>query len=245
MITVNAVDSEWLYLSEGVSLETKVSNLNWSGSIKPLLPITIFGKSIPAFQIGKYGQLKFMTKLDGRFLYSGADHDLPESMEKLMEGYQIIPFGEPMKIKGCGERVLHGICNGKYIVHFYALGLYSKVKQQFQVVFDPKKHNEVLIQYKSVFTGYNTIVGAICEPGNAEQWYPLENHQYRNKAILINTFAEVGEESPSVESPIEKPPGVYGPIDEPIKVAPAENEWSVLYKWNDTITEYLIQRRRK
>ena len=229
MITINATECDWITYFEGESLTTKISSLNWSSPIKPILPITMFGKSISKFQIGKYGQLKFLTYPDGRFKYSDKEFELPESINKLEEGFQIIPFGEPIKIKGCGITVTHGIKGSLYIVNFNALSLYNGSRQQFQVIFDTKKHNEVKVQYKSVLTGYNTIVGAVGESYTGEQWYPLENHKYHNTALLINTNVKVEKTEPIIE-------------EESIVEDPSF-DWTTDWQWEDINYVYRVQRK--
>lgn len=206
-----------------------LSNLNWSGPIRPLAPIKVFDRQVIRFQIGKFGQLKFLTYPDGRFNYSDQEFELPESITELKEGYQVIGFGEPLKIKGCGATASHGLAGSNYVIEFNAIHLYTGLRQRWQYVFPLKQHNIIIVNYRSVVTGHNTIVGAVGEPGTGDQWYPLETHQYRNTAILIDTNAEATDEVtlPNVDTPYEP--------DQP----PAIKEWGDI----DSRYEYRIQRR--
>ena len=205
MINVTAIPGNYLILLSGST--PPVSNLNWGGPVKPLAAITVFGKQVDKFQIGKYGQLKFLTYPDGQFKYSDVDHDLPGDMDELWEGYQVIGFGQPFAIKGCAARVLHGLSGSNYVINFRVIDKYSNVAQRWQYVFPLAQKNKIIVNYLSVVTSYDTVVGACGAPDDADQWVPLQNHAYKYVAILIDTNASADKE--------DKPPAVYGPIDEP------------------------------
>lgn len=222
---IKAINCEWLEPINNVRISDSLSNLNWSGPIKPLLPINVFGKSIKAFQIGKYGQLKFLTHPEkGWFVYSSKEHNLPQSIDKLIEGWQVIGFGEPFRLRGCGVGVYHGTVDGNYVITFDCINLYNNLRQKWQYVISARKYNEIIVNYKSVFTGYKTIVGAIGDPkkNNADSWYPLENHNYRYTALLFNTSPNIYDEHED-EVIIDKPEPVVEP-DIPSEV-PTDEIW--------------------
>lgn len=230
-------DFNWqLATSGGVP---SLSSLNWGGPVKPLAPIKVFGKQVAKFQIGKYGQLKFLTYPDGRFNYSDKEFELPESIDKLREGYQIIGFGEPLKIKGCGTNVSHGLAGSNYVITFSAIHLYTGDRQRWQYVFPLKEHNKIIVNYRSVVTGVNTIIGAVGKSGTGDQWVPLENHDYKNKAVEIDTNADAGEELPPDDVVIDEPPVDPDPDIDPVV------DWKTSYSWHNAGDnyEYRLQQR--
>jgi len=212
MINIEAVDYNWLYMSD--SDAPKLSGLNWGAPNIPRAPITVFGRQVDKFMVGKYGQLKFLTYPDGRVKYSDVDSELPETINHLSEGYQVIGFGEPLKVKGCGVTVKHGIGDSNYIIEFNAIHKYTHLRQRFQYVFPLKEHNKIIVNYRSVTTGANTIIGAVANPGTGDQWEPLAYHAYHNTAVMIDTAVDI-ETTPT--------------IDPPVVPTPEEDEWRTVY----------------
>ena len=225
-VTIETIDDyTWLNTTSGGS--PSISSLSWGGPVRPLLPITMFGKQVDKFQIGKFGQLKFLTYSNGKFKYSDKDCELPESINKLSEGYQILGFGEPVKIKGCGVSVTHGIEGSNYVITFSVIHKYSGDRQKWQYVFPLRHHNKVIIILKSVRTSVNTIIGAIGAPGTGVQWGNLVNYEYHNKALLVDTYAVAAPE-PTPE-----------PTPEPIVT-----DWKDIFVWQDDVNSYQYRLQR-
>ena len=100
MSTIYPTNSNWLSIKDLVDLKGQVNNLTWSTAIKPLIPITVFGRVVEKFLIGNSGQLKFLPGDAKQWSWPWEKCKIPDSLNDLVEGYQIIPFGEAVIIKG-------------------------------------------------------------------------------------------------------------------------------------------------
>ena len=128
--------------------------------------------------------------------------------------------------------------NGVYVIDYSVKGKASGIRQRYQVVF--LAPDKVVINYKSVVTGPNTVVGIVGAPGDGDQWYPLANHQYNGTALMID-IAGAGVE-PITEG--QKPPvDDVKPVESPI-INPG-TDWTPRATWEDSLHEYKVVWRAK
>lgn len=81
-------------------LGSKTNVLTWSTVISPLAPAIVFGRLVDKLLIGNSGQLKFLPGNATKWAWPWEKCKIPESLNDLIEGRQIIPFGEPLLTKG-------------------------------------------------------------------------------------------------------------------------------------------------
>ena len=100
-IVIKPIKHNWWTLpGDAIDLKNKINTQTWSIPIKPLTRIVVFGRAVEKFLIGFSGQLKFLPGDAKQWPWPWEKCEIPYSLDDLIEGHQIIPFGEPVTIKG-------------------------------------------------------------------------------------------------------------------------------------------------
>ena len=123
------------------------------------------------------------------------------------------------------------------MIDYSVKGKVSGIRQRYQVTFPAP--DKVVINYQSVVTGPNTIVGIVGAPGDGDQWYPLPNKQYNGTALKMD-IAGVEVDPPTEAS---KPPvDDVKPVSEIITPG---KDWTPRATWEDSLHEYKVMWREK
>ncbi len=202
-----------------------VSN-GWSAPTKLPVPIRFNNVLCTHFNMSEYGAIRF-TQATGNYHYWSEDKKLPSGIAETDKGFMVVPWGEPMRLRGCGVSVEMWEDNGTIVIEYKTKSTYdSKRVYMFRVEFPVREHNVVRVYYYHCVSGYDTYVGAVLKPDDFVSWPMKENQPYMKKALEFTCSSEV--EAPSREG-FESVHTPFGEI------------WKQLEKPSSTIWETLFE----
>ncbi len=214
-----------------------LSNLGWSGPITLPIPIRFNGIICTHCVVSSYGAIRFTQASNsaGKWSYWDTDKVLPEDISETEKGWMIIPWGELVKIMGCGVSICLYEQDGNIVFDYDIKSSYdSNRKYTFRVEFSASEANIVRCYYYHCVSGYSTFIGIAKEPDNVVSWPLKENVPYMKKALEFDTSADEAEE-PEVTKPFppHSPFVPDAPISPPFPpknpMGPTKN-WQTVYE---------------
>ena len=212
----------------------------WSAPIQFPARIYQFGGQVQHFSLSEYGAIRCVPHRPDKTAYR--DGELPASLNDIKGGWIIVPWGEPQILMTCGTVVQMFVANGRVVIDFKTRSVYGRLIYQYQVHFPIKKPNEFEVHYYNCFSGHNTIVGAVAEPGNIANWRIKPEQPYMKKALWFKTRPK-SQEAPDPDSIEPDPP--FPPSPTPPEPEPEPSEWKNLFEGKDALNDYRVLRRTR
>ena len=208
--------------SSAVTLNGK-PGIGWS---RPLLlpePVRFNGNLCSYFNLSHYGAIRLSAGKDGSEHYLGGDTTLPEGVDKTASGWLIIPWGENIKLSGCGVHVKMYKADGVIVIDYEVKDADNpRLKYLYRVEFPLREANIIRCYYYHCVSRYNTYVGVVKEPKDFIEWPLKENTPYMKKALEFDTSADTEEPKP-VEPPVQ-------PTPQPPIEPPTPKDWQNVYE---------------
>jgi len=176
----------------------------WSSPIQFPQPIRFNGNICTYFNLSSYGAIRLSAGKDGKYHYLGGDTALPEGISKTKSGWIVIPWGENIRLSGCGVSVALYEQNGIVVIDYEVKNAGTGVKYLYRVEWPLREPNIMRCFYYHCETGFNTYLGVAMDPEESIEWPLKENTHYMKKALEFDcSDADVVE--PPVEPPIDPP----------------------------------------
>ena len=247
----------------GRSIPTEAQDIShmpggsWSAPIKFPLPVRFNNQLCTTFNLSKYGAIRLSSGKDGTYHYLPGDRSLPASIDQTKDGWMIVPWGDNIRMAGCGITVLMWRDADKVVIDYTVKNqLDPHIKYMFRVEFPTKQPNTVEIHYYHVVSGYNTYVGVVMAPDNFCEWTLKETQPYSKKALRFT--CDNGYEMPEqtetpgntpfgnvptdIPEPLESPEPIYGPKPGLTPtVIPDKPEWRVVYEGHGCQVRELVK----
>ncbi len=223
--------------------------LGWSAPIALPMPIRAFGKLCTHITLSEYGAIRFLVpKENGRKQFLYGDKNLPEGIDKVDDGFMLVPWGEPQRLRGCGNSTKLYQVGSVIVIDFETKRDYGEqITFKYQVQFDVRQPNIITVHYHSCVSGFNTFIGLVEKPDtfvSLDRILPHASVALRFDSRLDITEEEIEEELPEIPYndglPVfpTKPDYDLTPVEDPI--IPPIKEWEPAL---DDRYEYRIQRR--
>ena len=218
--------------SDAVNLTGMPGN-SWSPAIAFPAPVRLFGELYNYFCLSGYCGIRPRNKFDF------SDRTLPEDIASSQGGYLLLPWGEPQTLSGCRTHVLMWRAGQKTVIDIRSKSPYD-AKMNFIYQLHLGSHNAFECHYYHCISSYDSYCGVIADPDNFIEHQLKPDTPYSKKALLFDTSldAEQAPVTPQTTWPSAEP-------TLPIASSPVAHEWENLYHWDDTLTDYRIQRQSK
>ncbi len=140
--------------------------LGWSAPIALPMPIRVFGKVCTHITLSEYGAIRFLVpKENGRKQFLYGDKNLPEGIDKVDDGFMLVPWGELQRLRGCGNSTKLYQVGSVIVIDFETKRDYGEqITFQYQIQFDVRQPNIITVHYHSCVSGFNTFIGLVENP---------------------------------------------------------------------------------
>ena len=196
---------------------SKYMGHGWSAPIKLPAAVRFNGQLCRYINISEYGAIRLSEGQSGVYHYLPQDNHLPTDLGSFKGACTIVPWGEDLKMRGCGTVLTLDLVGGSVVINYKVKNrINSRQIYMFRVEFPLGRPNTVRVYYYHVVSGFNTYVGVELSPENFIEW-PLKTEQpYMKKAL---EFLCVG--APAVDKPDNGPLyGITPTVPEPDDTTP-------------------------
>jgi len=226
---------------------------DWSGPIQFPQPIRFNGKLCVYFNLSAYGATRLSAGKDGKYHYLVGDTTLPESIGKTDSGWILIPWGENIRLTGCGASVALYEQDDTIVIDYVVKNAGDpQTHYTYRIEFPLREPNIIRIYYLKCVKEINTYVGVAMAPS---EFLNVELREFIKKALEFDCSTAGSEEiikpqpeptpepEPDVPEPQPTPPSTpFGPAVPKPSDSDA-NDWRTVYKINDVNYAYRLQRR--